>query len=170
VGGGIDGLLDFWIDGTEDPPSSDFGAASSWIGGAEGENGRRPGMAVGPAGKDACATSGAGLLRELVEEGVVAVVGGPDGQVMTQGDAALGGFPKEFGAGMFCEFVEADITAINGHGLGVGGKSNDSRAVIKFDDADSDFLGEAGGTAAVIHARDFQEFFVAGKYVGGEVE
>jgi len=57
------------------------------------------------------------LLGELVEEGVVAFVGGPDGEVVGPSDAALRSLPEEFGVGMFCEFVEADITAVNGHGL-----------------------------------------------------
>ncbi len=41
--------------------------------------------------------TGAGFEGELVEEGVVAAVGGPEGDIEAQGDAALGSFPKEFG-------------------------------------------------------------------------
>ena len=70
-------------------------------------------MQIGGAG-------GAGFLGELVEEGVLAVVSGPDGHVVSPGDAALGGFPEKFGVGMFGEFVESDIAAINGHGLRMG--------------------------------------------------
>ena len=64
--------------------------------------------------------SGAGFLGEFVEEGVFAVVGGPDGGIEIPGSAAHGGFPKEPGVGVLGEFVEADIAAVNGHGLRVG--------------------------------------------------
>src|SRR5208283_4073629 len=36
---------------------------------------------------NACATGGAGFLGEFIEEGVFAVVGGPDGDVVVPGDA-----------------------------------------------------------------------------------
>src|SRR6266550_4236194 len=49
---------------------------------------------------------------ELVEEGVFAVVRGPDGEVEAPGDAGLGGLPKELGVGVLGEFVEANIAAI----------------------------------------------------------
>src|ERR1051326_8120231 len=58
---------------------------------------------------------GAGLLGELVEEGVLAVVGGPDGKVAGPGDAGLGGLPEELGVWMLGEFVEANVAAVNGH-------------------------------------------------------
>ena len=81
-------------------------------------------------------------MAELVEEGVLAVVGGPDGHVVVPSDAALGGLPEEFGIGMFGKFVEADIAAVNGHGIRVGGESDNAGTVIKFDVADFDFFGE----------------------------
>ena len=65
-------------------------------------------------------------MGELVEEGVVAFVGGPDGHVVAPGDAALSGLPEEFSVGMFGEFVEADVAAVNGHGLWMCGKSDDA--------------------------------------------
>jgi len=86
----------------------------------------------------------AGLEGELVEEGVVAFVGGPDGEVVGPGDAALSGLPKEFSVGMFGEFIEADVAAVNGHGLRMGGEGNDAGAVVEFDVADFDFFGEGG--------------------------
>ncbi len=89
----------------------------------------------------------AGLEGELVEEGVVAFVGGPDGEVVGPGDAALSGLPEEFGVGVFGEFVEADIAAIDGHGLGVSGEGDDAGAVVEFDVADFDFFGDAFGSA-----------------------
>ena len=85
-----------------------------------------------------------GLEGELVEEGVVAFVGGPDGHVVAPGDAALGSLPEEFGVGVLGEFVEADVAAVNGHGLGMGGKSNDAGAVIEFDVTNFDFFCECG--------------------------
>ena len=66
------------------------------------------------------ATGGAGLLDELVEEGVFAVVGGPDGHIAGPGDAALGGLPEEFRIWVLRKFVDADVAAMNGHGVGVG--------------------------------------------------
>jgi len=65
-------------------------------------------------------------LGELVEEGVVAFVGGPDGHVVAPGDAALSGLPEEFSVGMFGEFVEADVAAVNGHGLRVSREGDDA--------------------------------------------
>ena len=113
---------------------------------------------------------GAGFLGELVEEGVFAVVGGPDGEVEAPGDAALGGFPEEFGVGVFGELVEADVAAVNGHGLWVGGEGDDAGAVVELDDADFDIVGEAGGAAAGVEARDGEVFFAVGDDRAGEVE
>jgi len=50
-----------------------------------------------------------GLLDEFVEEGVFAVVGGPDGEVAGPGEAGLSGLPEEFGVGVLGKFVQADI-------------------------------------------------------------
>src|SRR4051812_11542361 len=69
---------------------------------------------------------GGGLVGELVEEGIVAFVGGPDGHVVAPGDAALCSLPEEFGVRMFGEFVEADVAAVNSHGLGVSGEGDDA--------------------------------------------
>jgi len=99
------------------------------------------------------------LLRELVKEGVFAIVGGPDGEVAGPGDAGLGGLPEEFGVGMFGKFVEADIAAVNGHGVGVGGEGDDARAVLEFDVADFDFFGERGWPALGIERLHFDEIF-----------
>src|SRR5580765_8533738 len=112
---------------------------------------------------------GAGLLGELIEEGVFAVVGGPNGEVEAPGDAALGGFLEKLGVGMLGEFVEADVATVHGHGLRVGGEGDDAGAVIEFDDADFDFFGESAGTAAIVEAGDFDGFFAVGKDSGGEV-
>src|SRR4051794_37405285 len=62
--------------------------------------------------KEAGVAGGAGFLGEFVEECVFAVVRGPDGEVVAEGDAALGGFPEQFGIGMLREFIEADVAAI----------------------------------------------------------
>ena len=80
------------------------------------------------------------MLGELVEEGVVTFVRGPDGHVVAPDDAALRGLPEEFGVWMFGEFIEADITAVDGHRLRVCGEGDDARAVVEFDVADFDFL------------------------------
>ena len=72
------------------------------------------------------------MLDELVEEGVFAVVGRPDGKVASPSDSALGGLPKEFGVGMLGEFVDANVAAVDGHGIGIRGKGDDAGAVIKI--------------------------------------
>src|SRR5258706_3907592 len=108
-------------------------------------------MPGGPAGKDACATagvaSGAGLAHKLVEQGVLAVMGGPDGNVVGPSDAGLGGFPKEFCVRVFGEFVETNVAAIDGHGVGIGGEGNNAGTIIKLDVADFNFFGEGSGPA-----------------------
>jgi hypothetical protein len=60
---------------------------------------------------------------------------------------------------VFGEFVEADITAIDGHGLRVGGKSADGRTVVELNEADFDFIGKASRAAVVFETRDFHEIF-----------
>src|SRR5437868_8250836 len=73
---------------------------------------------------------------------------------MAQGNATLGGFPEKFGVGMFGEFIKANIPAINGHGLGIGGKGNDAGAVIEFDDADLYLFNDARGATLFIELID----------------
>ena len=75
---------------------------------------------MGEGGVPRDRTRGPGLLDELIEESIFAVVRGPDGHVVTPGDSALGGLPEEFGIGMFGKFVDADVAAMDGHGVGVG--------------------------------------------------
>ena len=115
-------------------------------------------------------TNSASFLGELVEEGVLAIVGRPDGKIMAQGDAALGSFPKEFCIGMFGEFVEADIAAVNGHGLGVGGESDDPGAVVEFDHAGFDLLDDTGGMAMLIKLIDGQILWAVAEDAAGELE
>src|SRR5437899_73676 len=90
----------------------------------------------------------------LIEQSLFAVVGGPDGKIVALSNAALSGFPKKFGVGMFREFVEADIAAVNGHGLGIRGEGDDARAVIEFDDADFDLFDDARWVAMLIELVD----------------
>ena len=104
----------------------------------------------------------AGLLDELVEEGVFAVVGRPDSHVGSPGDAALGGFPEKPGIGMFGEFIEANIAAIDGHGLRMRRESANGGAVVEFDVAHFQFVGEARRMALLIEARDFVGFLAVG--------
>ena len=82
------------------------------------------------------------MLSELVEERVFAVVGGPDGEIVIPSDASLGSLPEQLSVGMFGKFIETDIAAVNGHGVGIGRKSDDARAIIEFDIADFDFFCE----------------------------
>jgi len=89
---------------------------------------------------------------------------------MALGDAALGSFPEQFGVGMFGEFVEANIAAVNGHGLGIGGESDDTGTVVELDDTDFDLLDDAGGTAMAVELVDGQGFLAVGKYCSAEIK
>ena len=109
-------------------------------------------------------------MGELIEEGVFAVVGRPDRKIVAQGDAALSGFPKELCVGMFGEFVEADVAAINGHGVRAGGKGDDPGPVIEFDVADFDFFSGRSGTAFGIEQVDFEVIFAVRDDSAGVVE
>ena len=147
------------------------GAGGARLGGTRDETPRQPaGVDACATGEEACATVRAGFLGEFVEEGVFAVVGGPDGQVVVPGDARLGCFPEQPGVGVLGEFVQADIAAVDGHGLGVGGEGNDAGAVVEFDDADFDVFGEGGGMAEVVEAVEGEELFAVASDGAGEVE
>ena len=99
------------------------------------------------------------MLGELVEEGVFAVVSGPDRKIVAQGDAALSGFPKKLCIGMFGEFVEADVAAINGHGVRVRREGDDPGPVVEFDVTDFDFFSGRSGSAFGIQKIDFEVIF-----------
>jgi hypothetical protein len=103
----------------------------------------------------------------LIEEGVVAFVRGPDGHVVAPGDSALGGLPEEFGVGVFGEFVEADVAAVNGHGLGVSGEGDDARPGVEFYVAHFEFLRD--GVTCTGHV-DFEVIFAVGNDGLCEVE
>ena len=99
------------------------------------------------------------MLGELVEEGVFAIVRGPDSEVAGPGDTGLGGLPEELCVRVFGKFVEPDIAAIDSHGVGIGGESDDAGAVLEFDVADFDLFGERGGMAFGIERFDFDDIF-----------
>src|SRR5206468_666916 len=71
---------------------------------------------------------------------------------------------------MFRELIETDIAAVNGHGLGIGGESDDARAVIEFDDADFDLFDDAGWVAMLIELVDRQILFAVGEDGFGEIK
>ncbi len=110
------------------------------------------------------------MMGELVEEGVFAVVGGPNGEIEAPGDAGLGGLPEDLGVRVLGEFVEADVAAIDGHGLGAGGEGDDTGAVGEFDVADFDFVGEGRGFAVGIEAADSDEVFAVRNHVASDAE
>ncbi len=114
--------------------------------------------------------AGASLLGELVEESVLAFMSRPHRHVVAPGDAALGGLPEELGIGVFGEFVEADIAAIDGHGLGMGGEGKNAGFVVELDVADFDFFGERSRPALGIEAGDFQVILAMRDDGAGEVE
>ena len=125
---------------------------------------------AGSAGGEGRDAGSAGFAGEFVEEGVFAVVRGPDGHVVAPGYAALGGFPEEPGIGVFSEFVEADVAGVNGHSTRVGGESNNTRAVIEFNKADLYFIGEAGGFAIGIKSGHGKVIFTVRNDGAGEIE
>jgi hypothetical protein len=71
---------------------------------------------------------------------------------------------------MFGEFIEADVAAVNGHGLGIGGEGDDARAVVELDDADFDVIGEAGGAAMLVGPVDLEVFLAVADDGTGEIE
>src|SRR5258705_789207 len=83
----------------------------------------------------------------------------PDGEVTLQSDAARSVFPGQARVGMLGKFVEPDVAAVNGHGLRVGGESNDAGAVVEFNETDFNILGEAGRFATFVEAVDLKIIF-----------
>ena len=65
----------------------------------------------------------------------------------SQRGAVEDGLPEDLGVGMLREFVEADVAAVHGRGVRVGGEGDDAGTVLEFDVADFDLFGEGGGTA-----------------------
>ena len=126
-------------------------------------------LAISPRGGEGNATSRAGGAGKFVEEGVFAVVGGPDGHVEAPGDTALGSFPEQLGIGVFGEFIQANVATIDRHGLGVRGESTDGGAVVELDETDFDFIGKAGRAAVLIEAGDFHEIFAVRDDGAGEI-
>ena len=134
-------------------------------------------MILSPRGGEAGSADGegtdagsAGFAGEFVEEGVLAVVSGPDGHIVAPGDTALGGFPEEPGIGVFSEFVEADVASMNGHGARVGGESDNTRAIVEFNKADLYFIGEAGGFAIGTKPGHGKVIFTVRDDGAGEIE
>ena len=70
---------------------------------------------------------------------------------------------------MLGEFIQADVAAVNSHGLGMGRESADGGAVVEPDVTDLDVIGEAGGAAIVIETGDFHEVFAMGHDGTGEI-
>jgi hypothetical protein len=68
------------------------------------------------------------------------------------------------------EFVEADVTAVNRHGVGVGGESDDAGTVLEFDVADFDFFGEGSGMAFGVEGFDFDYVFAMAEDGAGETK
>src|SRR5437588_9309379 len=69
---------------------------------------------------------GSGFAAEGVEEGVSAVVGGPDGEAEVPGDSARGRIPESLGVGMEGEFEEAHVGAVGAKGVRVGAEGKHS--------------------------------------------
>ena len=125
---------------------------------------------VGSAGGEGTHAGSAGFAGEFVEEGVFAVVRGPDCHIVAPGYTALGGFPEKPGIGVFSEFVEADVASMNGHSARVGGESNNTRAIVELNKADLYFISEAGGFAIGIKSGYGKVIFTVRDDGAGEIE
>jgi len=110
-----------------------------------------------------------GFAAEGVEEGIGAVVRGPDGEVETPGDAATGCSPEAFLIGVKGEFVEADIASVSAKSIGIRAKGEDARAVIELDIADLEILGKPG-VFAVFEHRHFPGIDAMGEDGFGVIE
>ncbi len=71
--------------------------------------------------------------------------------------------------GMFGKFVEADVAAVHGHGLGAGGEGKDAGTVVEADDADPDFIREAGGPGFSVGTIDGEELLAVAGDGAGEI-
>src|SRR3954452_3791294 len=71
---------------------------------------------------------------------------------------------------MLREFVEANVAAVNGHGMRIGGEGDNAGAIIEFDIADLDFLGDGSRFAIRVEAIDFEIIFTVRNNGAGEVE
>jgi hypothetical protein len=71
---------------------------------------------------------------ELIEEGVGAAVGGDDGEVAAPGGDGLGHAVEEALIFVQGEFVEFNVAAFAGEGIGVGREAVDAAAVGEFED------------------------------------
>src|SRR5207249_2975027 len=85
----------------------------------------------------------------------------------TPGDPALSGFPEEARIGMFGKLVQADVAAIDGHGLRVGRKGDNARAVVELDDTDFHVFSERGRASMLVGPVDLDVFLaMAGDGMG----
>ena len=98
-----------------------------------------------------CATLGGGFAAEGVEERVGSVVGRPESEIEAPGNAAGGGGPEFFRAGVESEFIEADVTTVSAQSMRVGAEGNDAGTVIEFDVADFEVFGEAGVSSIFVN-------------------
>jgi hypothetical protein len=71
---------------------------------------------------------------------------------------------------MLGEFVQAHVTAINGHRLRVRREGDDPRAVVELDDTDLDVLGEAGWPPVFVGPVHGQVFFAVADHRSCQVE
>ena len=125
---------------------------------------------MGEGGVPRDRTRGPGFSGELIEESVLAIVRRPDGHVARPGDAALGGLPEQASVGVLSEFVNADVAAVNGHGVGIGRKGDDARAVVEFDVADFEIVGEGSGPSVGIEVMNFEIAFAMIEDAASEVK
>jgi hypothetical protein len=76
--------------------------------------------------------------EDFVKNGVVAAVGGDDGELAAPGGDGFSDAVEEALVGVESELVEGDVAAFAGEGVGVGGEGVDAAAVGEFE-------GEGGG-------------------------
>jgi len=75
---------------------------------------------------------------DLVEEGGGAAMGGDDGELAAPHGDGLGDTVEQALIGVEGEFVEGDVAALAGEGVGIGGKGIDTPTIGELEDVGGD--------------------------------
>jgi hypothetical protein len=99
-----------------------------------------------------------GVLDELIEEGADAAVGGDDGELAAPGGDGFGNAVKEALVLVEREFVEGDMAAFAGQGVGIRGKGIDTAAIGELEDVSGGIGVRIEEKSAEILGGDVHEF------------
>ena len=103
-----------------------------------------------------------GVLDEVVEEAADAARGGDDGELAAPGGDGFGDAVELALVGVEGEFIQGDVAAFAGEGIGVGGEGIDAAGIGE--------LEGKGGAAGIAVEEDFAEVGGAGVEEVGPVE